>query len=175
MKLTRAVLILVVLLAILVAVIWLLMSFVGLQASLLWTAIIGAVAWAVRSSIERKQEYQRLLAEQKREHYLEFLDFLNRFVGCADASRHSADGAVVEPRSTTISPDEFRKWSLRLTLIGSDEVLRAWNAARLAPPDGTSANQSADMLRGWGRLWLEAIPKPDICGVRTMLHADIHG
>ena len=50
--------------------------------------------------------------------------------------------------------EEFCKWSLRLTLLGSDEVVRAWNAARR---HGASAQEGAAgiaVLKEWGKLWL---------------------
>lgn len=126
--------------------IWLLVHFAGLQASLLWAAIIGAAAWAVRSSIEQKREYQRLLAEKKREQYLEFLDILNHFIG------EGPEGAAQPNEKFSIL--ELRKWSLRLTLLGSDEVVRAWNSARLAIPDEQAESVGISGLKKWGKLWL---------------------
>jgi hypothetical protein len=147
----RAIAGLVVTCAILVAAIWSLVHFAGLQASLLWTAIVGAGAWAVRSSIEQKREYQRLLAENKRTHYSEFLDFLNQFIG--PTGKSGADQEKVGEHDQ-VSLEELRKWSLRLTLIGSDEVVLAWNAVRLQVADAQDGKPGLSALRGWGRLWL---------------------
>lgn len=131
-----------------IGAIWSLVHFAGLQASLLWTAIIGAAAWAIRSSVEQRREYQRLLAEQKRKHYFEFLDFMSRFI---DAPGNGESTHLNEMRNHSVSLSEFRMWSLRLTLIGSDDVVKAWNHARLNDP---SAEGSLGILKNWGRLWL---------------------
>lgn len=138
--------------ALVVATIWGLVNLIGLQASLIWTAIIGAMGWAVQSSVRQKQEYQRLLAEQKRLQYFEFLDFLNEF----------ASASLESPEST--SPErllQLRRWSLRLTMIGSDEVVKAWNQAKGVGLIDTNRQRADDqetrtlaILSAWGGLWL---------------------
>lgn len=132
-----------------IAAIWALVQYAGLQASLLWTAIIGAAAWAIRSNIEQKREYEKLLADRKREHYLQFLEFLAGFLETTD------DEPVVRgqraKQKKTVSPEEFRMWSLRLTLIGSDEVVNAWNSARHG---ATDPGDTLGMMKNWGKLWL---------------------
>ncbi|MFP7721419.1 hypothetical protein [Lysobacter sp. A3-1-A15] len=138
----------VILLAAGIGAIWSLVQFAGLQASLLWTAIIGAAAWAIRSSIEQRREYQRLLAEQKRKHYFEFLDFMSKFI---DTSGDGRPPQLKRKPDQPVSLNEFRMWSLRLTLIGSDEVVKAWNHARL---NETDAEDPLGVLKRWGRLWL---------------------
>lgn len=134
----------------LVAALWALVSYAGLQASLLWTAIIGAAAWAIRSSIEQKREHQKLLAERKQEHYLQFLQFLSKFMGPAGETDQKISNKAKQ-NQTPVPLDELRMWSLRLTLIGSDEVVREWNNARSASHD---PNDSLFVLKNWGRLWL---------------------
>jgi hypothetical protein len=150
----RAIIIIAAITAILFTAIWSLVHFAGLQASLLWTAIVGAGAWAVRSSIEQKREYQRLLADKKRAHYFEFLDFLNRFIGPTGKPEPVAKDPGEQLRDDHISLEELRKWSLRLTLIGSDEVVRAWNAIRLQVTEPQEGTLGVGVLRGWGKLWL---------------------
>ena len=135
-------------LAICVGAIWGLVHFAGLQASLLWTAIVGAAAWAIRTSIEQRREYQRLLAEQKRKHYFEFLEFMSRFIG---TSGEGKAGRSTRKQDQPVPLNEFRMWSLRLTLIGSDEVVKAWNYARL---NDSETDDSLGVLKRWGRLWL---------------------
>lgn len=49
---------------IVVAAIWALIHFVGLQSSLIWTAIVGGIAWAIKTSIEQQRERRRVLADQ---------------------------------------------------------------------------------------------------------------
>lgn len=131
------------------SVIWALVQYAGLQTSLLWTAIIGAAAWSVRSNIEQKREYEKLLADRKREHYLQFLEFLAGFIGTTE------DESVIkgqrQKQKKTASLDELRMWSLRLTLIGSDEVVQAWNRARHG---ATDPSDPLDVMKNWGKLWL---------------------
>ena len=120
--------------------VWVLHKFVGVQNPLLWTAVLGALGWAIRSSVEQKREYRRLMADRKREHYIRFLDFFSRFVS----------SGTNEGTSKEVSLEEFRNWSLHLTLLGSDEVVRKWNAARLLG-EGTDY---VETLKVWGCLWL---------------------
>ena len=129
---------------------WVLIHYAGLQASLLWTAIIGAVAWAIRSNIEQKREHQRLLAESKRNHYLQFLEFMSRSISANNDETSSPKGL---PSPEAIA--ELRMWSLRLTLIGSDDVVNAWNAARLNSTLNLQSDNEFSVLRNWGKLWLE--------------------
>jgi hypothetical protein len=150
MRVLKALLIVVLCLAVLAACAWALVRYAGLEGSLLWTAIVGALAWAIRSNTEKKQEHLRLLGEKKREHYVAFLEFMNLAVSTVKSNGSSSkeSGSLTSPAKL----DEFRKWSLRLTLIGSDEVVRAWNAVRVAAPE---PREGLDILKDWGRLWLE--------------------
>lgn len=50
--------------------------------------------------------------------------------------------------------EEFRKWTLRLTLIGSDDVVRAWKAAKLDVAATQGSGAWIEALKGWGRLLL---------------------
>lgn len=133
---------------------WSLVHYAGLQGSLLWTAIIGAAAWAIRSSIEQKREYQRLLAERKREHYLQFLEFIAKFLGTTGSSERANAAPNVVPNSPAVPLEDLRMWSLRLTLIGSDEVVKAWNRTRLEGVANPGQGDNLQVLRNWGRLWL---------------------
>jgi hypothetical protein len=140
------------LLAIAGGAVWALVTLVGLEASLVWGAIIGAIAWAVRTNVERRHEYQRLLADKKREQYYEFLDFWNQTFGVAGQPSHSVEDPEVIRK--------LRSWSLRLTMIGSDEVVRSWNDLRLfggaddQPESDEAKRRSIEMMRLWGALWM---------------------
>lgn len=118
---------------------WFFYRYSGVQNPLLWTAALGALGWAIRSSVEQKREYRRLMADKKREHYIQFLDFFSRFVASSQ-----------EEESDSVSLEEFRRWSLLLTMIGSDDVVRRWNAAR----SSAGALDQVAMLKVWGSLWL---------------------
>lgn len=156
MRRTFSILLAILLIAIVIAGVWGLVAFVGLQVSIVWTALLGGVAWSIRSSIEQRRAYQRLLADKKREQYFEFLDFLNHFVeGSKEGASGDASTAGSEvPHAKPISIAEFRKWSLRLTLIGSDDVVKTWNAARLGRVEQADSDESVETLRKWGKLWL---------------------
>jgi len=140
---------------IVIAAVWVLVHLVGLKASLIWTGLVGAAAWAARTMVQRKQEYRRLLAEQKRQQYYEFLEFMNGFFTIGDEEQDPAD--LNDPERLR----ELRLWSLRLTMIGSDEVVRAWNSVRLANIASSGEDEEAarrrvvEMMRGWGKVWLE--------------------
>jgi hypothetical protein len=134
-------------LALLIGFGWVLTHYAGLQTSLLWTAIIGAIAWAIRSNVEKKREHQRLLAESKRNHYLQFLEFLSRFFS-------SVAGSSPFDSQSPEFISELRMWSLRLTLIGSDDVVQAWNSARLSSTTDAQGSSPTGVLHSWGKLWL---------------------
>lgn len=150
MRVLKALLIVLFGLAVIATAAWALVHYAGLEGSLLWTAIVGALAWAIRSNAEKKQEHLRLLGEKKREHYVAFLDFMNTAVAMSKSSeRQSSTGS--DNLTSPAKLDEFRKWSLRLTLIGSDDVVRAWNAVRTGTTEG---RDGVEILKGWGHLWL---------------------
>ena len=65
----KGILTLALILAVVVAVVWSLVYYVGLQASLIWTGVIGAIAWAIQTAVQQKQDYRRLLADQKRQQH----------------------------------------------------------------------------------------------------------
>jgi hypothetical protein len=138
----KGLLLLCLLAALIVGVIWGLTHFLGLKASLIWTAVIGFATWAINKSSEDARERRRLLAERKRQQYLEFLDVLKRFIGGDDAS---SDTEILE---------KLRDWNLKLTLIASDSVIRAWNKAR-AISSVSPALPGPEVLHYWGTLILE--------------------
>lgn len=144
-----------------VAAIWILVKLIGLQASLVWTGVVGFVAWSVRSSVEQKREYQRLLADRKRQQYQEFLTYLERaFVevraesGMSSRSRKAGRPAHGTETHAEDLATELRRWSMRLTLVGSDEVIRAFNLARAAAIESPDATARTSAMKQWAILWL---------------------
>jgi len=99
--------------------------------------------------VEQRREYQKLLADRKREHYLQFLEFLSRFMGTSEEELVTQTQKPGEKE--TVPLEELRMWSLRLTLIGSDEVVKAWNDARLGHGDPSIP---LGIMKNWGKLWL---------------------
>ena len=142
----------IVVIAVVVGAVWVLVSLIGLQASLIWTSVLGAMAWAVQSAVQQRQEYQRLLADQKREQYFEFLEILSQFLpGSVGADLGQSPELLAQ----------LRRWSLRLTLIGSDEVVTTFNRARRVDSPQTPSGgvemlspETLRSLRAWGVLWL---------------------
>ncbi|SRR5258706_13531228 len=153
-KSARILLLILVALFVIAIGIWSLVQYTGLQASLLWTTIIGAAAWLIRSNVERRREYERLLADRKREHYLQFLEFLSKFVGPPQSNESNQSVTDTTRHNSPVPLEELRMWSLRLTLIGSDDVVEAWNVARGGSANDSKQVDSFDNFRNWGRLWL---------------------
>lgn len=142
------------LLAILVITfVWFLNSRFGVEASLVTTAGLGAIAWIVKSTWESRREHRRVLAKDKQDQYFEFMEHLLKVF---DAGK--GDGPL--------DPDflrEVNRWGFRLILVGSDDVVRAWNNLRqvgAAADDKYAALNSADAL-------ILAMRKD--CGHRTFL------
>jgi hypothetical protein len=106
-----------------------------------WSAILGLggafVVWLVRASIEKRREYERLLNQEKRNQYSLFIDVLNKFMPARDEPEHEMPPA-----------SELRKWSMKLMLVGSDDVIRAWNVAR------NNSMEGKHVVRNYGRLLL---------------------
>jgi hypothetical protein len=152
----RGVLVVGTLLSIGVAALYALSEAFGLQVSIFGTAVVGAFGWLVRTDLERRRAHELLLNEQKRNQYFQFLEILNKNFGTtAEKDWNTADSSPSLPAGERIDIDEFRLWSLRLTMIGSDEVVRAWNTARLAGMGQNPAEHLATLLRAYGQLLLE--------------------
>lgn len=107
--------------AVLGGVIWFLTTRVGLENSLLWTAILTGFGWLIVDSIRRGREHERLQADQKREMYFQLLDFT------LSALKEVRGGAKANEVEEVIDIDKLTQWNLRLALIGSDDVVRTWN------------------------------------------------
>ena len=90
-------------------------QWLGLQAAIAWTAFVILVFYLIKANYERKREHERLLADEKREQYFGLLEVLQECF--------FTDDPIQDARK---HEQELKKWSLRLILIGSDEVVRAW-------------------------------------------------
>ena len=91
-------------------------QWLGLQAAIAWAAFLGLAILLIRIEHQRKQEQERVLADRKREQYFELLEVLRKCFFGQDPVQ-----------SARRQKQELDRWSLRLALIGSDEVLRAWH------------------------------------------------
>ena len=133
MPLWKAITAIVVIALIFIGGFYLLVRAVGIEGSLIWSTLIAAIGWIISEHISRRREHQKLLAEQKRKMYFEFLEF---FLSITIAVR---EGKKDEGISTD-QVNELSAWSLKLGLVGSDEVVKAWNAIRVCGEtrDGTA-------------------------------------
>lgn len=89
--------------------------YLGLQAALAWAAFIVLLLLLMRIEVQRKHEQQRLLADRRREVYFELLNLLQKCF----FSLNPVQAALKHKQ-------ELQTWSMRLALMGSDEVCRAW-------------------------------------------------
>lgn len=132
-----ALLVVVLVLGVIGALLYVLTRYFGVKWSALFAVASALVAWLVRSSLEKRREYERLLNQEKREQYSQFLDVLNKVLPLG----HEPDQEV--------SLRDLRKWSLKLMLVGSDEVIKAWNLAR-----DSTAVEPRTVVRNYARLLL---------------------
>lgn len=91
-------------------------QWLGLQAAIAWAAFVGLALLLVRIEQQRKHEQERVLADRKREQYFELLELLRKCFYSKDPVQ-----------ATRRQKQDLDKWSLRLALIGSDQVLDAWH------------------------------------------------
>lgn len=133
------------------ALLWWLGSQLGLGPTAIGSAVLAAIGFLIKTSIDRTRAHERLLAESKRQQYFEFLEYLTQFMPNDD------DGAAGEPERGKERVEELRLWSFKLMMIGSDAVLRAWTRARLHQPKPAENEhaQSAMLMRRWGELLRE--------------------
>jgi hypothetical protein len=118
-------------------VLYVITHYFGVQWSVLATAGSALVVWLVRADVEKRREYERLLNQQKRDQYAQFIDVMNTYLPIKD-----------EPEQLPPSLSDLRKWSMKLMLVGSDDVVRAWNTARITTDNGR------DVIRNYGRMLL---------------------
>ena len=80
----------------------------------------GGVGWFVKSKLEAKRRAEEALRDDRARTYTEILmPFAQLFT---DLSSKSQEKALKELKSL-----DYRKRSFQLVLVGSDEVINAWN------------------------------------------------
>lgn len=98
------------------------MEWVNLAIPAIFTTIGGLVVWYFQSRAEKLRKVEESLQERRLKLYSETLDpFVRLFAGLGDAR---AQAGVL----TRIKSYEYRKTVFDLTMFGSDEVVRAYNA-----------------------------------------------
>jgi hypothetical protein len=90
-------------------------QWLGLQAALAWAAFAALGIVLLKIDAQRVREHRRVLADRKREQYLELLEILRKCFYAQDPVQ-----------AARRQKQELEKWSLRLALLGSDELLSAW-------------------------------------------------
>ena len=139
MSVYTALVLVLVLLAAFIGGFYLLVRTVGIEGSLIWSTLVAAMGWIVSEHISRRREHQRLLANQKQDMYFKFLDFLLTFMKKAkEPHGQESNDELIE---------EMMEWSLRLMLIGSDDVVRAWNSFRDAAGERDVASLFGNVAR----------------------------
>ena len=82
--------------------------------------IFGAIGWFLKSGIESRRRAEESLREERATTYTDILmPFARLFV---DLSEKGQKDAIQEIKSL-----EYRNRAFRLMLLGSDEVVQAWN------------------------------------------------
>ena len=122
----------------------------GQQAPFLITAAFATIAWFAKSTYERGREHKRLVAETKRQHYFEFLEFFADAMNRVDANDSKANETDVR-----IALIKMRKWNLRMALVASDSVIKEWNVLRQDLASMQKREGQVDLmatLKPWGKL-----------------------
>jgi hypothetical protein len=121
------------------------------------TALIGAATiWIVQKNLQEKKEIERRLSEKRQETYRDILDPFIRMLTNLKAEELSKE---VEK----LKSYEYKKITFELNLVGSDEVVLAYNnlmqyiyrIQRLHKSEGYEEKDPTELLRLWGNLMLE--------------------
>ena len=112
----------------------------------------GIITWIVRSRLEEFREVERKLRDERRKIYAEILDpYIELF---ANISRGEGVSGGIDQKITS---KDYRRAIFELGLLGSDEVVRAYNDL-MQYFFNLGSEQKQDMhvtIRLWGKLRLE--------------------
>ena len=115
------------------------------------TALIGAFAtYLVQKNLQEKRDIERRLSEKRQETYMQLLDpYIKLF---ADIKGQGANQAIKD-----IVSYDYKKTAFELNLIGSDDVVLAYNELmqHTYKAEETGKKDSMEMIRLWGNLLLE--------------------
>lgn len=116
------------------------------------TALIGAFAtWFVQKNLQEKRDIEKRLSEKRQEIYTQILNpYIKTFSKIK--SKDVKEAAIYE-----VTSFEYRKTAFELNLIGSDDVIIAYNNLMLHAFEAESAGEKkpVDILGLWGKLLLE--------------------
>lgn len=114
-------------------------------------ALIGAfTTWLVQKNLQEKRDIERRLAERRQNIYMKLLDpYIKLFSVMGENEKQE----VVK----NIASYDYRKISFNLGLMGSDEVVKAYNKMMkfMYKTEKEKVRDNKEMLRLWGKLLLE--------------------
>jgi hypothetical protein len=129
-------------------------------------AIGSIIVWVVRSKTEESRATRIKLDEERRKTYSEILSPYIRIL-VDSKNREGAAKALKEIKSF-----DYKKTAFELTLFGSDNVVRAYNAflqyAYKAESDESDEQRAIGYMRLWGQLLLEI--RKDVGNKKTGLN-----
>ncbi len=115
------------------------------------TVGVGVVVWYLTSRVESIRREKESLQDERRKIYSQVLEpYIRIFAGAKKPTE-------TKKAISSITSFEYRRASFELTMIGSDDVVRALNemmqfSYRMG--DGGSSASPEDLLRYWGGLLL---------------------
>ncbi len=114
------------------------------------TAALGGLAtWFIQSRVDEVRKTEEVLRSDRRRVYSEILEPYIRLF----ASMKSGSGQAAA--TETILSFEYRKTSFELGLLGSDNVVRAYNEMMQFVFSGRGTTDSVQVMLMWGKLLLE--------------------
>jgi len=126
-------------------------NWLQIVAAPLLVALGGLAAWFIQSRVEQVRATEERLTAERRKVYAEILEpYIRMFAGVKS-------GEGVKEATEKILSFEYRKTSFELGLVGSDDVVRAYNDMmqfffKAANEDGQDSSQGILL---WGALLLE--------------------
>ena len=126
------------------------MEWVQILAGPIFMVIGGIVAWIVRSRTEELRAMREKLREEQRKIYSQILDpYIKLFAGLKTQNLSQA--------IQVITSYEYRKTAFDLNLVGSDEVVHAYNTLmqHTYKREVAEKQDPKEMMRLWGSLLLE--------------------
>ena len=112
------------------------------------TLIGGGVGWFLKSRLEARRHAEEALRDQRGKTYVEILMPFARLF--SDLSLRSQQAALKQ-----ITSPEYRRLAFQLVLVGSDEVVGAWNSMWNAVYVAEKGEgKSTDMLLAFGDVLL---------------------
>lgn len=110
----------------------------------------GIITWFLKSKVEELRAAEENLRETRTKTYWEILEpYITLF---SDTSEKARAGVI-----KTITSPQYRKTTFQLCLLGSDEVVRAYNAMlqHMYEAERTGNQDVQELMRLWGALLIE--------------------